>query len=212
MNGDTPVNIAGVLAFPNDADGGMIRFIDSGYNTLFHVPDGGNIILTAFDDGHRVLPCRYIDASHAQIGGETFHICQFAEIQERAGAVYAPEHPQPGDVLDTYTIYQIKDIRAVPYAFRAYEEAKGKLKMAHYERAYRGVLAPSVTLDELYEKHNRDSRPFGHRIHSMSMSDVVVVNRSGEKKAFYVDSIGFQEAKRFLDPPIRKKKRPAQER
>ncbi len=212
MNGDTPVNIAGVLAFPNDADGGMIRFIDSGYNTLFHVPDGGNIILTAFDDGRRVLPCRYIDASHAQIGGETFHICQFAEFQERAGAVYAPEHPQPGDVLDTYTIYQIKDIRAVPYAFRAYNEAKGKLKMAHYVRAYRGVLAPSVTLDDLYEKHNRDSRPFGHRIHSMSMSDVVVVNRSGEEKAFYVDSIGFQEAKRFPDPPIRKKKRPAQER
>ncbi len=212
MNGDTPVNIAGVLAFPNDADGGMIRFIDSGYNTLFHVPDGGNIILTAFDDGRRVLPCRYIDASHAQIGGETFHICQFAEIQERAGAVYAPEHPQPGDVLDTYTIYQIKDIRAVPYAFRAYNEAKGKLKMAHYARAYRGVLAPSVTLDKLYEKHNRDSRPFGHRIHSMSMSDVVVVNRGGEEKAFYVDSIGFQEAKRFLNPPIRKKKRPAQER
>ena len=50
MNGDTPVNIAGVLAFPNDADGGMIRFVDSDYHTLFHVPDGGNIILTAFDD------------------------------------------------------------------------------------------------------------------------------------------------------------------
>lgn len=212
MNGDTPVDIAGVIAFPNDADGGMIRFVDSDYHTLFHVPDGGNIILTAFDDGRRVLPCRYIDASHTQIGGETFHIRQFAEFQERAGAVYAPEHPQPGDVLDTYTIYQIKDIRAVPYAFRTYEEAKGKLKMAHYERAYRGVLAPSVTLDELYEKHNRDSRPFGHRIHSMSMSDVVVVNRSGEKKAFYVDSIGFQEAKRFLNPPVRKKRRPAQER
>ena len=46
----------------------------------------------------------------------------------------------------------------------------------------------------------------------MSMSDVVVVSRGGEKKAFYVDSIGFQEAKRFLDPPVRKKKRPVRER
>ena len=177
MDGNTPVNIAGVLAFPNDADGGMISFIDSDYNLLFRVPDGGNIIITAFDDARKILPCRYIDSSHARIGSDTFHICQFAEVQERAGAVYAPEHPQPGDILDTYTIYQLKDIRTVPYAFRAYEEAKGKLKMAHYERAYRGVLAPSVTLDDLYEKHNRNSRPFGHRIHSMSMSDVVVVSR-----------------------------------
>lgn len=212
MNGDTPINIAGVLAFPNDADGGMIRFIDSDYNTLFHVPDSGNIILTAFDDGRRVLPCRYIDASHAQIGGETFHICQFAEIQKRAGAVYAPEHPQPGDILDTYTIYQLRDIRAVPYAFRSYAEAKGKLKMAHYSRVYRGVLAPKVTLDDLYLKHNRDSRPFGQRMHSLSMSDVVVLDRGGERKAYYVDSIGFQEAKRFLDQPVRKKKRSGPER
>ena len=54
MNGDTPVNVFGVLAFPNDADGGLVRFIDSDYNTLFHVPDGENIILTTFgDDGKR---------------------------------------------------------------------------------------------------------------------------------------------------------------
>ena len=49
MNGNTPINVAGVLAFPNDTDRGMIRFIDSGYNILFHVPDGANIILTGFD-------------------------------------------------------------------------------------------------------------------------------------------------------------------
>ena len=80
MNGDTPVNIFGVLAFPNEADGKLIRFIDSNYNTLFHVPDGENIILTTFGDDRRTLPCRYIDATHARIGGETFHICQFAEF------------------------------------------------------------------------------------------------------------------------------------
>ena len=63
MDGNTPVNIAGVLAFPNDADGGMISFIDSDYNLLFRVPDGGNIIITAFDDARKILPCRYIDSS-----------------------------------------------------------------------------------------------------------------------------------------------------
>ena len=55
MNGDTPVNIFGVLAYPNDEGGRLIRFIDSDYNTLFHVPDGGSIILTTFGDDRKIL-------------------------------------------------------------------------------------------------------------------------------------------------------------
>lgn len=112
----------------------------------------------------------------------------------------------------TYTIYQIKDIRAAPYAFMPYAQAKVKLRMSHYQRAYRGVLAPKVTLDDLYLKHNQDNRPFGQQMHSLSMSDVIVLNRGGEKKAYYVDTVGFQEAKRFLNPPVRKRKPPTQER
>lgn len=212
MNGGTPVNIAGVPAFPNDEGGRQVRFIDSNYNTLFHVPDGGNIILTAFDDSRRTLLCRCIDDVHAMIGGSTYHICEFAEIMERNGSVYAPEHPQEGDICDTYTIYQIKDLRAVPYSFAPYEAAKGKLRMTDYAQAYRGVLAPKVTLDGLFAKHNRDSRPFGQRMRSMSMSDVVVLNRGGVEKAYYVDRFGFEEAKKFLDPPLRKRKRPSRER
>ena len=46
----------------------------------------------------------------------------------------------------------------------------------------------------------------------LSMSDVIVLNRGGEEKAYYVDTVGFQEAKRFLNPPIRKRKPPRQER
>ena len=37
MNGDIPVNIAGVLAYPNDEGERMIRFIDSDYHTLFRL-------------------------------------------------------------------------------------------------------------------------------------------------------------------------------
>ena len=39
-----PVNIMGVVAFPNENGQREIRFIDSEYNNLFTVPDGGNII------------------------------------------------------------------------------------------------------------------------------------------------------------------------
>lgn len=209
---DGPVDIQGVLAFPNDEGSRQIRFIDSGYNTLFHVPDGGNIFFTSFDDRRRLLPCRYIDDYHMQVGNETFHQLEFAEYAQRNGCVYAPEHPREGDICDTYTIYQIKDTHEIPYSFEPYAYAKRKLWIGHYQRAYRGVLAPTVTLQDLFEKHNRDSRPFAQRTRSMSVSDVVVLERNGEEKAFYVDREGFEEAPQFLKPPIRKRKRSAQER
>lgn len=212
MNGDPPVNIAGVFAFPNDEGSRQIRFIDSGYNTLFYVPDGGNIILTTFNDWNKYLACRYIDDFHAVIGGSTYHICEFAEISERNGSVYAPEHPQEGDICDTYTIYQIKDTRAVPYSYEPFALAKTKLQMADYTRAYRGVLAPKVTLEDLLVKHNRGSRPFDQRMRSLSISDVIVINRGGVEKAYYVDRSGFEEAKKFLDPPFRKRSRSGWER
>ena len=210
--GDVPVNIRGVLAFPNEEGGRKIRFIDSGYNTLFHVPDGGSIFFTTFDDQRKLLPCRYIDDYHAVIGNDTFHICEFAEFAQREGAVYAPEHPQEGDICDTYTIYQIKDTREIPYSFEPYDYARRKLWIGHYQRAYRGVLAPSTTLDDLFDRHNMDSRPFGRRMRSMSVSDVVVLNRGDEEKAFYVDQTDFKEAPQFLNPPVRKRRRSGPER
>lgn len=210
--GDVPVNIRGVLAFPNEEGGRKIRFIDSGYNTLFHVPDGGSIFFTTFDDQRKLLPCRYIDDYHAVIGNDTFHICEFAEFAQREGAVYAPEHPQEGDICDTYTIYQIKDTREIPYSFEPYDYARRKLWIGHYQRAYRGVLAPSTTLDDLFDRHNMNSRPFGRMMRSMSVSDVVVLNRGDEEKAFYVDQTDFKEAPQFLNPPVRKRRRSGPER
>ena len=36
-------------------------------------------------------PCEYIDDYHAYIGGEVYHMCQFAEVLERGGGVCRPE-------------------------------------------------------------------------------------------------------------------------
>ena len=79
-------------------------------------------------------------------------------------------------------------------------------------KVYAGALAPGVTLDAIFAKHNQDMRPRRMEIRSMSVSDVVVLNRGGTKKAYYVDNIGFQKAEQFLKPPARNKKRPGQER
>lgn len=199
MSSMEPVNIMGVVAFPNpDKEKQVIRFIDSSYNPLFTVPDGGSIVLTYFDGRQTVAPCTYIDDCHAKIGGSVYHICEFAELMERNGATYSPEHPQRGDICDTYEIFQIKDTANTDYSFRPYGDAQGHLRRADYRRAYAGVLSPKVTMDALFAKHNRDNRPFGREMRSLSVSDVLVINRDGHKKAYYVDSFGFQEVKCFL--------------
>ncbi|NLB82152.1 MAG: hypothetical protein GX800_11225 [Clostridiaceae bacterium] len=67
-----------------------IRFIDSQYNDLFTIPDGGNIELT-FLGGEKVIrKCTYIDDYHTKVGHNVFHICEFAEKMERQGAKYIP--------------------------------------------------------------------------------------------------------------------------
>lgn len=71
----------------------MIRFIDSSYNTLFYVPDGGKVVLTYSDGKEAALPCTFIDECHTLVGGSVYHICEFAEIMERNGTAYAPERP-----------------------------------------------------------------------------------------------------------------------
>lgn len=70
-----------------------IRFIDSGYNELFRIPDGGHIVIT-HTDGERIKAyCRFIDEYHAEIGKNTYHICEFAERMEACGATYTPADP-----------------------------------------------------------------------------------------------------------------------
>ena len=203
---------ADVLEHPNDGNGRVIRFIDSEYRHLFTVPDGANIILTQLDGTRSTLPCRYLDDYHAYIGNKALHIHQFALLQEQRGAVYLPEHPGAADICDTYEVYQFKDVGKTPYGFCSYEATKDKLHPSHYVKVYAGALAPGVTLDGIYAKHNQDLRPRRMEIRSMSVSDVVVLNRGGTRKAYYVDNIGFREAERFLKPPARDKKRAGQER
>ena len=69
MTNREPVNIMGVVAFPNpDKEKRVIRFIDSEYHTLFTIQDGESIVITRFDGERMVFPCKYIDDCHVCIG------------------------------------------------------------------------------------------------------------------------------------------------
>lgn len=119
MTDREPVNIMGVIAFPEpDKSKRRIRFIDAEYNTLFYIPDSASIVMTRMDGSSVIRPCTYIDDYHTLVGSEVYHICQFAEIAQRTGAVYEPLDPTwlPADA-GCYEIYQIDNVAKVDYTF-----------------------------------------------------------------------------------------------
>ena len=68
-----------------------IRFITPDYKELFRIQDGGSIIVTRPEGEEYVGVCKFLDETHVEINGECYHICQFAEIQERNNAIVTPE-------------------------------------------------------------------------------------------------------------------------
>ena len=67
-----------------------IRFINSGYEEQFRLPNGGKIEVE-YPDRTFSAKCEYIDDYHTYVGSEVYHICQFAEVLERGGGVCRPE-------------------------------------------------------------------------------------------------------------------------
>ena len=73
-----------------------------------------------------------------------------------------------------------------------------QVNVSDYESKYQGELKPGETLDTLYERFNL-YRPEDFTGHSLSVSDVIVLKSGGDKKAFYVDYVGFSERKDFFE-------------
>lgn len=60
-----------------------IRFISPKYDDLFRLKDGDRIRISRPDMPDHEYTCRYIDEAHVEVGGDIYHICQFAEMMER---------------------------------------------------------------------------------------------------------------------------------
>lgn len=73
-----------------------IRFIDSRYNDLFKLPNGG-FIQVDYPNETVLKRCVFIDPYHTQVGNNVFHICEYAECMERIGATYQAEPEIMGD-------------------------------------------------------------------------------------------------------------------
>ena len=155
--------------------------------------------MTNLDDQTEILTCTYIDDCHTKIGSTTFHIRQFAEIQENYGIRYMPCEPKPEDMVDTYEIYRAV-IGNAGGGVRSFEEAKKTLRAKNYSRVYAGMYAKGNSLEHLVEKHSRYD-PSSYLVRPVSVGNVVVLTRGGKKTAYYADVDGFHEAPDFLMQP-----------
>ena len=102
---------------------------------------------------------------------------------------------------ERYALYQLNtESKDVPYEFMGMDFVKDhgmEVTAADYKCVYSGILHDSVSLDELYSIFNQN-HPADFKGHSMSVSDVVIVNRDGDMKAYYVDSFGFADLPNFV--------------
>ena len=70
-----------------------IRLINSHYDDLYRIPDGG-VVQVDYPDGRSFTArVKHLDDYHFDMGGlgNVFHICQFAEVMERNHANFYPE-------------------------------------------------------------------------------------------------------------------------
>ena len=99
-----------------------------------------------------------------------------------------------------FAIYQMDSGDEHTYQFMGMESAKSlgyTIDGKDYRMVYAAPWMPTITLDNIFERFNID-RPEDFRGHSLSVSDVIVINRGAEITAYYVDSFGFQELPEFV--------------
>ena len=114
----------------------------------------------------------------------------------------SPREKEPQLNQDTFSIYQIPSTpEGRDFRFRSHEELESEglaVDRNNYDLIYTAPLADGTTLEDIYYTFNADDRPTGFRGHSLSVSDVVVLNRDGEEEAYYCDNYGFTPVPEFL--------------
>ena len=144
------------------------------------------------------------------ISGEVLERAEKA-LAERTQAQPAAEAPTPEQAeppqQDTFTIYQIPSGPEMrDYRYRGYEELQAAglaVEQANYDLVYTAPLDEKATLEDIYRTFNID-HPADFKGHSLSVSDVVVLQRGGQQTAHYCDSFGFQEVPEFMrENPLR---------
>ena len=123
------------------------------------------------------------------------------DVRERAEQTLAQRSADQPE-RDTFSIYQVPaGPQGRDFRYRPYEELQAAglaVDRKNYALVYTAPLDGKTTLENIYRTFNTDDRPADFRGHSLSVSDVVVINRGGKEEAHYCDSIGFTPVPEFI--------------
>lgn len=186
----------------------IMSFVDRKGNRMFEMLDGESLVFTKTDGQETKVECHRVDQNRIRLHDVICSTVKFARWCHQHGVTFRPEFPSVLDCIDTYEIHQIPFAVKTPYRFRRFSDAELFFSASHYQKMYCGMLAKSTHPEELYLLHNQDNRPFGAKMHSLTVSDVVVLNRRGKRQALYVDTFGFVDVTDRFPPqkPVEKKK------
>jgi hypothetical protein len=103
--------------------------------------------------------------------------------------------------VDTFEIHQVKaGNQFKDYRFESIEGLEAfdlKVELKNYNFVYKDELIADMDLEDIFIKFN-EKRPEDFKGYSLSVSDVVVLNKNGQSSAHYVDSFGFKNVPEFL--------------
>lgn len=162
--------------------------------------------LRLYDEGKqiylvRISPWPILVTAREEIerGSDTFQIA-IADLEQERNMT-GQENVLLQSSEKQFGIYQITE-RDPEHDYRFmgldYVEKKGMMvARADYDLVYAAPLTDKDTLEGIYERFNIQ-RPADFTGHSLSVSDVVVINDGESVKAYYVDSIGFAELPNFF--------------
>lgn len=140
----------------------------------------------------------YVDYFNRPANLESGSANTMSALIARAKRELRQEQQSKENPIGTYKIYQLKDGEETRYKrFERLANQPEPVSITDYNLVYEGSLSPNDTLDSLYEKFNL-SHPEDFTGHSLSVSDVIVIEQDGQQQAYFVDRFGFQSVPDFF--------------
>ena len=173
-----------------------IRFITSGYDTLFTVKDGEKVrFINGFGDDVQDMKCRFIDEMHVTIIGKyhnDYHICELAELIERNGSKFEPI-PGQKPMIDVIAA--------------AYGEPLKDVSIPMTEAALRKLVGGKYEAELLYVDGQGINGRYGPQAHDVILrgkDGIVVCGVGGENNTpTSLHPYWAQKFKRELSPAVR---------
>lgn len=144
-----------------------------------------------------------IKLSDSLVNGETDYIKEMlADLGQGDNDVLPDELKEYEEKYtpDKYFIYQLKDTDAARNIrfedLNGLHRTGGFADRSNYELVYSAALLPGNTLEKLYEKFNVNL-PHSFKGHSLSVSDIIVLNKGGKETAYYCDSMDLRKCRSF---------------